>query len=409
MTNSSFTALGIAEPLLRALTSEGYTQPTPIQEQAIPVLLSGNDILGLAQTGTGKTAAFALPLLQLLCVGHESRRPKSARALILAPTRELAVQIGDSLRTYGRYLHLRSVVIVGGVSQQAQVKALTAGVDILVATPGRLLDLEKQEACGLMAVKHLVLDEADRMLDMGFIRDIRKIVGKLPHARQSMMFSATMPADVETLARSILREPIRIDMSPPKRTAENIDQRVFHVAAGDKRALLSNLLACPTMKRVLVFTRTKRGADRVAHHLGNSGYVAEAIHGDKTQSARQRALEKFRSGSARILVATDIAARGIDIDDVTHVINFELPNEPESYVHRIGRTARAGTAGIAISLCEPSEIEFLWEIEKLTRSPLKLAGGNPPSKRPPAPRQPARPSRGRHRGRNPQAQFRGAA
>jgi ATP-dependent RNA helicase RhlE len=409
VTISSFSALGLAEPLLRALESENYTQPTPIQDVAIPVLLGGQDILGLAQTGTGKTAAFALPLLQLLCVGHEGRRPKTVRALILAPTRELAVQIGNSLRTYGRFLHLKSVVIVGGVSQQAQVKAVNAGVDILVATPGRLLDLEKQGSVRLDAVRHLVLDEADRMLDMGFIRDIRKIVGKLPQKRQSMMFSATMPADVETLARSILRDPVRIDMSPPTRAAENIEQRVFHVAAGDKRVLLSNLLACPTMKRVLVFTRTKRGADRVAHHLENGGFKAEAIHGDKTQSARQRALERFRSGHASILVATDIAARGIDIDDVTHVINFELPNEPESYVHRIGRTARAGTSGIAISLCDSTEIDYLRQIEKLTRSPLTLAGGNPPSKRNANARDEKHYSRGRRRNRGPHQQMRGAA
>jgi ATP-dependent RNA helicase RhlE len=383
VTNFTFSGLGIAEPILRALLAEGYAHPTPIQKQAIPLLLSGRDTLGLAQTGTGKTAAFALPLLQLLCTGHENRRPNIARALILAPTRELAAQIGASLRVYGRFLHLRNTVIVGGVSQQAQMKALKGGVDILVATPGRLLDLEKQGSVRLDAVRHLVLDEADRMLDMGFIRDIRKIVGKLPPIRQSMMFSATMPPDVETLARSILREPVRIDMSPPKWTADNIEQRVFHVAAGDKCALLSTLLACRTMQRVLVFTRTKRGADRVARHLGNGGFKAEVIHGDKTQSTRQRALEHFRSGHANVLVATDIAARGIDIDDITHVINFELPNEPESYVHRIGRTARAGANGIAISLCDSSEIDHLRQIEKLTRFPLTVVGGNPPEKRSP--------------------------
>jgi ATP-dependent RNA helicase RhlE len=409
VTISSFSELGLAEPILRALHGEGYTQPTPIQEMALPVLLGGEDILGLAQTGTGKTAAFALPLLQLLSTGHEGRRPKSVRALIMAPTRELAVQIGDSIRTYGRFLHLKSVVVVGGMSMQTQIKALHAGVDILVATPGRLLDLEKQGSVRFDAVRHLVLDEADRMLDMGFIRDIRKIVGKLPQKRQSMMFSATMPADVETLARSILCDPVRIDMSPPTRTAENIDQRVFHVAAGDKRVLLSNLLACPTMKRVLVFTRTKRGADRVANHLENGGFKAEAIHGDKTQSARQRALERFRSGHASILVATDIAARGIDIDDVTHVINFELPNEPESYVHRIGRTARAGTSGVAISLCDSTEIDYLRQIEKLTRSPLTLAGGNPPAKRNSNARDEKHYSRGRRRNRGSQQQMRGAA
>ena len=409
MTNLTFTALGIAEPLTRALAGEGYNEPTPIQACAIPVLLEGQDILGLAQTGTGKTAAFAVPLLQLLCVGHEGRTPKSVRALILAPTRELAVQIYQSLRTYGRHVHLRHAVVVGGVSQQMQVKALAAGVDILVATPGRLLDLEKQGSVRLDGVKHLVLDEADRMLDMGFIRDIRRIVAKLPRARQSMMFSATMPADVETLARSILRDPVRIDISPPKRTAENIEQQVFHVAAGDKRALLSNLLGCSSLKRVLVFTRTKRGADRVAQHLGREGFKAEAIHGDKTQSARQRALESFRAGSARILVATDIAARGIDVDDVTHVINFELPNEPESYVHRIGRTARAGATGIAISFCDASENDYLRQIEKLTRSRLTLAAGSSPGARDAETRNSPRSGRPNGRRRSRPAQMRGAA
>jgi ATP-dependent RNA helicase RhlE len=408
VTSSTFSALGIAEPLLRALSGEGYNEPTPIQTQAIPYLLEGGDILGLAQTGTGKTAAFALPLLQLLCVGHESRRAKSVRALILAPTRELAVQIGDSLRAYGRHLHLKSVVVVGGVSQMHQAKALAAGADILVATPGRLLDLEKQGCVRLDAVKHLVLDEADRMFDMGFIRDVRKIVGKLPRERQSMLFSATMPKDVEDLARSVLRDPLRIDIVPQQRTAENIEQRVFHVSAGDKRAVLSRLLDCDTLKRVLVFTRTKRGADRVAQHLDRIGVDVEAIHGDKTQSARQRALDRFKAGAVRVLVATDIAARGIDVDDVTHVINFELPNEPESYVHRIGRTARAGNNGIAISLCDESELPYLKQIEKLTRSPLTLAQGSPQPQRPSNTRDYARPAR-RGRRQRPNHQFRGAA
>ncbi|MGD0191975.1 MAG: DEAD/DEAH box helicase [Rhizomicrobium sp.] len=411
MTSSTFSAIGIAEPLLRALQSEGYTEPTPIQTQAIPALLQGRDLLGLAQTGTGKTAAFALPLLQALCVGHEERRAKSVRALILAPTRELAVQIGDSLRTYGRFLHLRYVVVVGGMSLLMQSKALAGGADILVATPGRLLDLEKQGCVRLDGVRHLVLDEADRMLDMGFIRDVRRIVGKLPQKRQSMMFSATMPSDVEELARTILFQPVRIDMSPPRRTAENIEQRVFHVPAADKRALLSRLLASDAMKRVLVFTRTKRGADRVAQHLDRSGVRAETIHGDKTQSARQRALDRFKSGSARVLVATDIAARGIDVDDVTHVINFELPNEPESYVHRIGRTARAGANGIAISLCDETELAYLKDIEKLTRSSLALAEGSSPApQRSSAPRDHARPQQQRRRNKHrSRQQFRGAA
>jgi ATP-dependent RNA helicase RhlE len=392
VTNPSFTELGVAEPLRRALEGEGYTQPTPIQLRAIPVLLAGQDLLGLAQTGTGKTAAFALPLLQQLSVGHEQRRPRGVRALILAPTRELAIQIHDSLRTYGRHLHIRSAVIVGGVSQQAQVKALAGGVDILVATPGRLLDLMSQGHVRLDAVASLVLDEADRMLDMGFIRDIRRIVAALPKKRHSMLFSATMPADVEHLAQSILHQPVRIDVSPPKLTAENIDQRVYYVATAEKRALLAALLKDSTLERVLVFTRTKHTANRVADHLDKSGFSADAIHGNKSQGARQRALERFRSGDARILVATDIAARGIDIDNVTHVINFELPNEPESYVHRIGRTARAGAAGIAIAFCDPAENGFLRDIESLTRASLTVVQGEPGADRAPAVRDYARKS-----------------
>ena len=375
MTNPSFTELGIAEPLRRALVAEGYTEPTPIQVRAIPVLLAGQDLLGLAQTGTGKTAAFALPLLQQLSVGHEQRRARSVRALILAPTRELAIQIHDSLRTYGRHLHIRNAVVVGGVSQQAQIKALAGGVDILVATPGRLLDLMSQGHVRLDSVASLVLDEADRMLDMGFIRDIRKIIAALPKKRHSMLFSATMPTDVEHLAQSILHQPVRIDVSPPKRTAENIDQRVYYVAAAEKRALLATLLKDVALERVLVFTRTKHIANRVADHLDKNGFSADAIHGNKSQGARQRALERFRSGDARILVATDIAARGIDIDNITHVINFELPNEPESYVHRVGRTARAGAAGIAIAFCDPAENGYLRDIERLTRSSLTVVQG----------------------------------
>jgi ATP-dependent RNA helicase RhlE len=384
VTISSFTELGISEPLCRALAGEGYTQPTPIQISAIPVLREGRDLLGLAQTGTGKTAAFALPILQALSVGHEQRRPRSVRALILAPTRELAIQIFDSLKAYGRFLHLRNVVLVGGVSQGPQVKAVSGGCDILVATPGRLLDLVTQGHVRLDAVTHLVLDEADRMLDMGFIRDIRKIVAALPRNRQSMLFSATMPTDVEHLANSILHQPVRIDVSPPKKTAENIDQRVFFVSTPDKRALLTTLLSDSSLERVLVFTRTKHAANRVAEHLDRGGFSAEAIHGNKSQNARQRALEQFRSGRARILVATDIAARGIDIDNVTHVINFELPNEPESYVHRIGRTARAGATGIAISFCDASENGHLKQIEKLTKSQLTIMQGKPSAGHPPA-------------------------
>ncbi|HEY5339053.1 MAG TPA: DEAD/DEAH box helicase [Rhizomicrobium sp.] len=384
MTTISFNDLGIAEPLQRALNAEGYTHPTPIQQQAIPVLLEGRDLLGLAQTGTGKTAAFALPLLQRLSTGHEKRRPKSMRGLILAPTRELVIQISESLRTYGRHLHLRNTTIVGGVSQGPQVKAMAGGVDILVATPGRLLDLVKQGMVRLDAVESLILDEADRMLDMGFIRDIRKIVAGVPHNRHSMLFSATMPAEVEHLAQSLLSNPVRIDIVPPKRTAEKIEQSVYYVPTADKRTLLSELLRDPAMDRVLVFTRTKHAANRVAEQLEKTGVAAEAIHGNKSQNARQRALEQFRSGQARVLVATDIAARGIDIDNVSHVINFELPNEPESYIHRIGRTARAGTSGIAISFCDASENAFLRQIEKLTKTPIVVAAGKAAPDAPPA-------------------------
>ena len=375
MTVSNFSALGIVEPLMRALSDAGYIDPTPIQLQAIPALLEGRDLLGLAQTGTGKTAAFTLPILQRLMTGHEQRRPKTARALILAPTRELAIQIHDSVRAYGRHLHLRSSVVVGGIAQSPQVKALAAGVDILVATPVRLLDHMSQGNVRLDQVSHLVLDEADRMLDMGFIRDIRKIVAALPKNRHSMMFSATMPTDVEALGQFILHQPVRIDLSPKKRMAENIDQRVYFVPAADKRALLASMLKDRAFGRVLVFTRTKHVANRVAEFLDKNGFAADAIHGNKSQSARQKALARFKSGEARVLVATDIAARGIDVDDITHVVNYELPNEPESYIHRIGRTARAGAAGIAIAFCDPSENEYLRDIERLTRIPLTVVQG----------------------------------
>ncbi|HXL98377.1 MAG TPA: DEAD/DEAH box helicase [Rhizomicrobium sp.] len=407
MTHSSFTELGIVEPLRRALEAEGYTTPTPIQTRAIPELLAGRDLLGLAQTGTGKTAAFALPILQRLSVGHEQRPARSVRALILAPTRELVIQISDSFRIYGKFLHLRHAVVVGGVGQGPQVKALAGGVDILVATPSRLLDLVRGNALRLGDVECLVLDEADRMLDMGFIRDIRRIVAAVPRKRQSMLFSATMPTDVEHLANSILHQPVRIDISPPTRTAENIDQRVFYVSTADKRALLSTLLVDSALERVLVFTRTKHAANRVAEHLGKSGVDAEAIHGNKSQGARQRALERFRSGSARVLVATDIAARGIDIDNVTHVINFELPNEPESYVHRIGRTARAGAAGIAISFCDASENAHLRQIERLTKSALTVMQGKPGADQPAPSQRGNRPSP--QRARRGGWQHRGAA
>jgi len=366
----SFAALGVAEPILRALAAENYTTPTPIQARAIPALLSGRDLLGIAQTGTGKTAAFGLPLLQKLSVGHLPPRPREAKALILAPTRELAVQIEQSLRTYGRFLNLKRAVILGGVSQNAQVAAMKHGVDILVATPGRLLDLVQQKHIRLDAVSVLVVDEADRMLDMGFIRDVRKIVAHLPRERQSMLFSATMPDDIVKLVGDMLKSPERIEVAPQGRTADRIEQKLYHVPAAQKRQLLVELLKDLALSRVIVFTRTKHGANKVAEHLSKTKIEADAIHGNKSQNARQRALEAFRAGKIRVLVATDIAARGIDIDDISHVVNFELPNEPESYVHRIGRTARAGGAGIAISFCDASERGYLRDIERLIRNKI---------------------------------------
>ena len=361
----SFTDLGIAEPLLRALAAEGYAEPTPIQARAIPHLLQGRDLLGIAQTGTGKTAAFALPMLQGLSANRERAPTRGCRSLILTPTRELAVQIGESIRSYGRYVGLRHAVIFGGVGQQPQVDALARGLDILVATPGRLLDLMQQGHARLDGVSIFVLDEADRMLDMGFVRDVRRIVATLPKRRQTLLFSATMPADIARLAGEILTDPLRVEVTPQATTVELIDQRVYHVDAGNKRALLAEVLRDPNLSRVIVFTRTKHGANRVSEHLSRSGVVAEAIHGNKSQTARQRALENFRRGRARVLVATDIAARGIDIDGITHVVNYELPNVPESYVHRIGRTARAGASGIALSFCAHDERPYLVDIERL--------------------------------------------
>jgi ATP-dependent RNA helicase RhlE len=377
VTHSSFSELGVAEPLCRALKTEHYTVPTPIQTKAIPLLLQGRDLLGIAQTGTGKTAAFALPILQTLGKPQGAVSPRAAHALVLAPTRELAIQIGESFATYGRHLGLRHTVILGGVGQPAQVKAMARGVDILVATPGRLLDLIQQRHVRLDEVKHFVLDEADRMLDMGFIRDVRRIVALLPKQRQSLLFSATMPNDVAKLAADMLRNPVRVEVTPEAVTVDLVEQRVFFVESQAKRALLIDLLKDPALSRVLVFTRTKSHANRVSEHLDRAGISADAIHGNKSQNARQRALERFRDGKARVLVATDIAARGIDIDGVSHVINFELPNEPESYVHRIGRTARAGNAGVALSFCDASERTFLRDIEKLTRRTIDVIGAKP--------------------------------
>lgn len=372
MTTSTFAELGIVEPLQRALHAENYINPTPIQQQAIPLLLKGKDLLGIAQTGTGKTAAFALPLLQRLSETDQRAPARGTRALILAPTRELAIQISEGIATYGKHLKLRHTVIFGGVGQNPQVKALSKGLDILVATPGRLLDLMSQKHLRLDSVETLILDEADRMLDMGFIRDVRKIVAAVPKKRHSLLFSATMPNDVAHLAADLLNDPQRVEITPAATTVERIEQQIYFVDGSRKRALLSTLLADASFGRVIVFTRTKHGANRVADHLEKVRISARAIHGNKSQSARQRALSEFKDGSVRVLVATDIAARGIDVDDVTHVINFELPNEPESYVHRIGRTARAGAKGIAVSFCDSKERAYLRDIERLTKKPLTV-------------------------------------
>ena len=375
MTVNSFADLGLSGRLERALEDAKYQTPTPIQAKAIPLLLDGFDLLGIAQTGTGKTAAFTLPLLHNLEDDDRRPGPRRARALILGPTRELVLQISDSIRIYGRHMGMRQAVVMGGVSQRPQVGALRGGVDVLVATPGRLLDLIDQGHVDLSQTEYLILDEADRMLDMGFIRDVREIVALLPEQRQTLLFSATMPSEVTKLAREILFEPERVEIAAKSVAVDKIDQRVHHVDAAAKGARLSQLLAAPDMKRVIVFTRTKYGADKVVRHLNRDGVSAEALHGNKSQGARQRALDKFRKGRSRVLVATDIASRGIDVDDVTHVINYELPNVPESYVHRIGRTARAGADGIAISLCDASERDHLRSIERLIKRPLTVVSG----------------------------------
>ncbi len=401
MTDSDFSGLGLAEPLLRALSAQDYDRPTPIQAQAIPQLLAGKDLLGIAQTGTGKTAAFALPILQSLAARQDRPGPRATRALVLAPTRELAIQIGEAFRIYGRHLPLRHAVIYGGVGQKPQVDALRRGVDILVATPGRLLDLMQQRHLRLDLATHFVLDEADRMLDMGFIRDVRKIAAALPRRRQTLLFSATMPGAVTGLAGALLHDPVRVAVTPAATPVERIEQRVFFVAAGEKRALLARILRDPALDRTIVFTRTKHRANRVAQQLEEAGIAADAIHGNKSQPARQRTLEAFRDGRLRVLVATDIAARGIDIDGVSHVINFELPNVPEDYVHRIGRTARAGASGAAISLCDPSEQAFLRSIEALTKRRLEVAEGAPahPSAASKAPKAANRNKKPAHAGR----------
>ena len=373
---SSFHDLGLIEPLLRAVEAEGYTTPTPVQAQAVPFVLKGRDVLGIAQTGTGKTAAFTLPMLQRL--GESGARPlaNQPRALILTPTRELAIQIGESFTTYGRYLRLQHTVVFGGVNQHSQVLAMRRGVETLIATPGRLLDLMNQGFIKLDKVEIFVLDEADRMLDMGFIHDVRKVVAKVPSRRQTLFFSATMPPAITTLAEQILTDAKRIEVKPAATTADRVEQRVLFVRKDDKRELLHDLFQDPALDRAIVFTRTKSGANRVAKFLTERGVSCDAIHGNKSQNARQRALEDFKSGSMRALIATDIASRGIDIDDVSHVINFDLPNIPESYVHRIGRTARAGADGIAFSFCDAEEVPFLRDIEKIIRRSVEVHVGH---------------------------------
>jgi ATP-dependent RNA helicase RhlE len=377
LTLTSFFDLGLAEPLNRALAAKEYHTPTPIQAKAIPPLLQGRDMIGVAQTGTGKTAAFGLPILHHLSTDPVKPQPRSPRALILAPTRELAIQIGDEMRAYGKFLGLSQALIYGGVGQNPQVKALQRGVDVLIATPGRLLDLIGQGHVRLERTAFLVLDEADRMLDMGFIRDMRKIIALLPKKRQSMLFSATMADDVTRLATDILVEPVRVEATPTATPVERIQQKVYFVETAKKRALLARMLANPAFSRVIVFTRTKHGANKVVGDLHKAGFVTAAIHGNKSQAARQKALDSFRAGKLQALVATDIAARGIDVDDVTHVINFDLPNVPDSYVHRIGRTARAGTSGVALSFCDSSERAYLRDIEKLIKARIPVEGGGP--------------------------------
>ena len=373
-----FNELNLIEPILNALQTEGYTQPTPIQEQSIPSILQGRDLLGCAQTGTGKTAAFAIPMLQLLSKPHaNSKVHKSIKALILTPTRELAIQIEESFKAYGRNLPLKHLVIFGGVGQKAQTDALHKGVDILVATPGRLLDLMNQGFINLRDIELFVLDEADRMLDMGFIHDVKKVIAKLPAQRQTLFFSATMPKEIQVLADTILTNPVKVEVTPVSSTAEKIQQQIFFVEKNDKRGLLLHILKDKTIETALVFARTKDGSDRIVKDLIKAGIKAEAIHGNKSQNARQRALTNFKAKTTRILVATDIAARGIDVDELAHVINYELPNIPETYVHRIGRTGRAGLSGTAFSFCDPEEKEFLDDIEKLIGLKISVTEDHP--------------------------------
>jgi len=384
---SSFHDFGLAEPIARALAEENYITPTPIQHQTVPIALSHRDVIGIAQTGTGKTAAFALPILHHIAARPKRPDRKTCRALVLSPTRELSSQILDSFRAYGRHLGVRATLAIGGVPMGRQVRALLDGVDLLVATPGRLIDLVRGNALRLSEVEFLVLDEADRMLDMGFIHDIRTIIAKLPARRQTLLFSATMPREIAQLAQEMLRDPAKVTVTPPATTVELIEQRIIHVDRAAKPTLLAELLRSEAIDRALVFTRTKHGAERVVRGLAKAGIPAQAIHGNKSQGQRERALAAFRVGEVCTLVATDIAARGIDVDGISHVFNYDLPNVPETYVHRIGRTARAGASGVAISLCDADEAPLLRDIEKLIRVTI------PATDRRLAPRRPAAPPR----------------
>lgn len=373
-----FKDLNIIRPILEALEKEGYESPTPIQEKAIPHILQGRDVLGSAQTGTGKTAAFAIPTLQLLFQEKAiSNTPRAIKSLILTPTRELAIQIEESFTAYGKNLWLRHAVIFWWVSQHAQTAKLRIGVDILVATPWRLLDLMEQGYVNLKNIKIFILDEADRMLNMGFINDVKKVLAKLPEKKQTLFFSATMPKEILSLAHSILVDPIKVEVAPVSSTADTVKQSIYFVKKNDKKLLLADLLKNPEIASVLVFTRTKHGADRVVKDLEKVGVVAEAIHGNKSQNARQRALNNFKTKQTRVLIATDIAARWIDVDDLSHVINYELPNESETYVHRIGRTGRAGLNGIALSFCEQEEVDYLHDIQKLIGRNIDIVEDHP--------------------------------
>lgn len=371
----TFNDLGLIDPILDALNDKGYKTPTPIQKQAIIPVLEGRDLLGVAQTGTGKTAAFAIPIIQ--SIENMDKDKKGIKALIVTPTRELAIQIDDNVKAYSKHCNLKHAVIFGGVKQHAQVARLKGGVDILVATPGRLLDLMDQGYISLKNIEIFVLDEADRMLDMGFIHDIKKLLKVLPQKRQSLFFSATMPPNILKLSQQILHQPVKVEVTPAATTAETVKQELYYTNRTSKKELILHLLKDPVMDQVLVFTRTKRGADRLSRDLSKQKIKALAIHGDKAQNQRQRALNDFKSGKLRVLVATDIAARGIDIDKLNYVVNYEIPNEPETYVHRIGRVGRAGESGIAISLCEPEENAFVKDIEKLTRERIPVIENHP--------------------------------